>query len=91
MKIEAYVLSPSWSENHVVVGELLESKSTQNADMNTAQSMIDVNWNPDSEASQVAGGFSIGSSMSVLQVASCILIFAPSAKYKVSKHQISVS
>ncbi|XP_021628705.1 exocyst complex component SEC8 isoform X3 [Manihot esculenta] len=54
-------------ENHVVVGELLESKSTQNADMNTAQSMIDVNWNPDSEASQVAGGFSIGSSMSVLQ------------------------
>lgn len=55
-------------ENHVVVGELLESKSTQNVDMNTPRSMaIDVSWNPDSEAAQVTGGYSIGSSLTVLQ------------------------
>ncbi|KAK9282944.1 hypothetical protein L1049_011169 [Liquidambar formosana] len=55
-------------ENHVVVGELLESKSTQQIDMNTPKSMTpDVNWNPDSEASQVIGGYSIGFSLTVLQ------------------------
>ncbi|KAJ9187072.1 hypothetical protein P3X46_002568 [Hevea brasiliensis] len=54
-------------ENHVVVGELLESKSTQNADMNTPRSMIiDVNF-PDSETSQATGGYSIGFSLTVLQ------------------------
>lgn len=28
----------------------------------------DVNWNPDSEASQVTGGYSVGFSLTVLQV-----------------------
>ncbi|KDP32586.1 hypothetical protein JCGZ_13136 [Jatropha curcas] len=55
-------------ENHVVVGELLELKSAQNVEMNTPKSMAtDVNWNPDSESSQVTGGYSIGSSLTVLQ------------------------
>ncbi|XP_065861564.1 exocyst complex component SEC8 [Euphorbia lathyris] len=55
-------------ENHVVVGELLELKSAQNIDMNTPKSMTgDLNWNPDSEASQVTGGYSIGFSLTVLQ------------------------
>ncbi|GAY54531.1 hypothetical protein CUMW_157370 [Citrus unshiu] len=53
-------------ENHVVVGELLESRSSRH-DINTPKSMIaDANWNPDSEAS-VTGGYSIGFSMTVLQ------------------------
>lgn len=56
-------------ENHVVVGELLEAKASQHVDMNTPKSMpADVNWNPDSEASQVAGGYNIGFSLTVLQV-----------------------
>ncbi|XP_021833890.1 exocyst complex component SEC8 [Prunus avium] len=55
-------------ENHVVVGELLESKSSVQMDMNTPKSMpTDVNWNPDLEASQVTGGYSIGFSLTVLQ------------------------
>ncbi|XP_057979203.1 exocyst complex component SEC8 [Malania oleifera] len=55
-------------ENHVVVGELLESKSSQQISMNTPKSMPeDVNWTPDSEASQVTGGYSIGFSLTVLQ------------------------
>ncbi|OIV89564.1 hypothetical protein TanjilG_19241 [Lupinus angustifolius] len=55
-------------ENHVVVGELLEAKSSQHVDMNTPKSMpLDINWNPDSEASQVTGGYSIGFSLTVLQ------------------------
>lgn len=37
--------------------------------MNTPKSMpTDVNWNPDSEASQVTGGYSVGFSLTVLQV-----------------------
>ncbi|PON34473.1 Sec8 exocyst complex component specific domain containing protein [Trema orientale] len=53
-------------ENHVVAGEILESKSAQFD--NTPKSLpIDVNWNPDSEASQVTGGYSIGFSLTVLQ------------------------
>ncbi|KAM6584398.1 hypothetical protein CsatB_011400 [Cannabis sativa] len=53
-------------ENHVVVGEILESKSVQFE--NTSKSLpVDVNWNPDSEASQVTGGYSIGFSLTVLQ------------------------
>ncbi|XP_024025948.1 exocyst complex component SEC8 [Morus notabilis] len=52
-------------ENHVVVGEIFESKSTQ---FDTPKSLpIDVNWNPDSEASQVTGGYSLGFSLTVLQ------------------------
>ncbi|BBG97787.1 subunit of exocyst complex 8 [Prunus dulcis] len=55
-------------ENHVVVGELLESKSSVQMDMNTPKSMpTDVNWNPDLEVSQVTGGYSIGFSLTVLQ------------------------
>ncbi|KAL5543049.1 hypothetical protein UlMin_010759 [Ulmus minor] len=54
-------------ENHVVVGEILELKSSP-SDMNTPKSMsIDGNWNLDSEASQVTGGYSIGLSLTVLQ------------------------
>ncbi|XP_068331087.1 exocyst complex component SEC8-like [Pyrus communis] len=53
-------------ENHVVVGELLESKSS--VDTNTPKSMpTDVNRNTDLEASQVTGGYSIGFSLTVLQ------------------------
>ncbi|KAF5742559.1 exocyst complex component SEC8 [Tripterygium wilfordii] len=55
-------------ENHVVVGELLESKSSQQVDMNTPKLMTtDINWNPDTEASQITGGYSIGFSLTVLQ------------------------
>ncbi|KAK7279608.1 hypothetical protein RJT34_24663 [Clitoria ternatea] len=55
-------------ENHVIVGELLEAKASQHADMNTPKSLlVDVNMNPDSEASQVTGGYSIGFSLTVLQ------------------------
>ncbi|KAK7357009.1 hypothetical protein VNO80_16290 [Phaseolus coccineus] len=53
-------------ENHVIVGELLEAKASQHADINTPQSMP-VDSNPDSEASQVTGGYSIGFSLTVLQ------------------------
>ena len=57
------------SENQVIVGELLEAKSSQHVDMNTPKSIpVDANWNPDSEASQVTGGYSIGFSLTVLQV-----------------------
>jgi hypothetical protein len=56
-------------ENHVIVGELLEVKTAQNGDMNTPRSLTaDANWSPDSEASQVTGGYSIGLSLTVLQV-----------------------
>lgn len=52
-------------ENHVVVGEIFESKSTQ---FDAPKSLpIDANWNPDSEASQVTGGYSLGFSLTVLQ------------------------
>ncbi|XP_045823000.1 exocyst complex component SEC8 [Trifolium pratense] len=55
-------------ENHVVVGELLEAKVGQHVDMNTPKSVaVDVSWNPDSETSQVTGGYSIGFSLTVLQ------------------------
>ncbi|KHN00869.1 Putative exocyst complex component 4 [Glycine soja] len=55
-------------ENHVIVGELLEAKASQHADLNTPKSLpVDVNWSPDSEASQVTGGYSIGFSLTVLQ------------------------
>ncbi|XP_031257342.1 exocyst complex component SEC8 [Pistacia vera] len=53
-------------ENHVVVGELLESKSIQHG-INTPKSIVaDVNWKSHSEAS-VTGGYSIGFSLTVLQ------------------------
>ncbi|XP_038884802.1 exocyst complex component SEC8 isoform X2 [Benincasa hispida] len=55
-------------ENHVVVGELLEAKVLRQADMNTPKSMpTDDNWNTDSEASQVTGGYTIGFALTVLQ------------------------
>jgi exocyst complex component 4 len=62
-------------ENHVVVGELLEAKVSQHVDINTPKSVpVDVSWNPDSETSQVTGGYSIGFSLTVLQV---IYIWGP--------------
>lgn len=55
-------------ENHVVIGELLESKASQH-DINTPKSMpSDVNWNTDSEVSQVTGGYTISFPLTVLQV-----------------------
>lgn len=54
-------------DNHVVVGELLESKSSQKASMNTPKSMVTISGNPDSEASKDTGGYTIGFSMTVLQ------------------------
>ncbi|XP_058204586.1 exocyst complex component SEC8 [Rhododendron vialii] len=54
-------------ENHVIVGELLESKSSQQVDMNTPKSMAEINWNPDAEASRDTGGYSIGFTLTVLQ------------------------
>ncbi|XP_075670518.1 exocyst complex component SEC8 [Castanea sativa] len=53
-------------ENHVVVGEILESKSTHQSEMNTPRS-LPTDWNPDSEASQVTGGYNIGFSLTVFQ------------------------
>ena len=57
-------------ENHVTVGELLESKSLQQSDKRNAfkSSNGALNWNADSEASQITGGFSLGFSLSVIQV-----------------------
>jgi len=60
-------------ENHVIVGELLEAKASQHADINTPRSMP-VDSNPDSEASQVTGGYSIGFSLTVLQVCEGTLV-----------------
>ncbi|KAJ0244226.1 Exocyst complex component SEC8 [Hirschfeldia incana] len=54
-------------ENHVVVGELLELKASQH-DINTPKSLpTSVNWNTDSEASQVTGGYTISYPLTVLQ------------------------
>ncbi|KAJ0249506.1 Exocyst complex component SEC8 [Hirschfeldia incana] len=54
-------------ENHVVIGELLELKASQH-DINTPKSLpTDVNWNTDSEASQVTGGYTISLPLTVLQ------------------------
>lgn len=56
-------------ENHAVVGELLELKSSQQGDIiNTPHSMNgDASWNPDSESSQATGGFSVAFSLTVMQ------------------------
>ncbi|KAK7391396.1 hypothetical protein VNO78_19812 [Psophocarpus tetragonolobus] len=55
-------------ENHVIVGELLETKASLHVEMNTPRSLpVDISWNPDSEVSQVTGGYSIGFSLTVLQ------------------------
>ncbi|THU62749.1 hypothetical protein C4D60_Mb01t08410 [Musa balbisiana] len=55
-------------ENHIVVGELLESKSSQQGDnMVTPKSASgDTVWGADSESSQT-GGFSVGFSLTVIQ------------------------
>ncbi|KAI3957324.1 hypothetical protein MKW98_003045 [Papaver atlanticum] len=55
-------------ENHVIVGELLESKSGQHSNLSTPKSMNgDMSWNNDSESSQNTGGYSVGFSLTVLQ------------------------
>ncbi|KAL4291196.1 hypothetical protein GQ457_14G022330 [Hibiscus cannabinus] len=52
--------------NHVVVGELIESKSSLQSDMKTLKSMS-TDGNLDFEASQVIGRYSIGFSLTILQ------------------------
>ncbi|KAL8551596.1 hypothetical protein ACS0TY_000616 [Phlomoides rotata] len=55
-------------ENHVIVGELLESKSSQQVNLNTPKSMgADISWSHDSDASHDTGGYTIGFSLTVLQ------------------------
>ncbi|KAK4430974.1 Exocyst complex component SEC8 [Sesamum alatum] len=55
-------------ENHVIVGELLESKSSQQVNLNTPNAMAaDISWNHDSDASHDTGGYTIGFSLVVLQ------------------------
>ncbi|WVZ82361.1 hypothetical protein U9M48_029628 [Paspalum notatum var. saurae] len=56
-------------DNHIVVGELLEQKSTSEVDnINTPHiANGDASWNPDSESSQATGGFSVAFSLSVVQ------------------------
>ncbi|CAO2201371.1 unnamed protein product [Urochloa humidicola] len=56
-------------ENHVIVGDLLEEKSTSDVDnVNTPHiANGDASWNPDSESSQATGGFSVAFSLSVVQ------------------------
>lgn len=60
----------------MVVGELLESKSSQQAHMNAPKSYARVtSGNLDSEASQATGGYTIGFSMTVLQVLDFVFNF----------------
>ncbi|KAK9168623.1 hypothetical protein Syun_000763 [Stephania yunnanensis] len=55
-------------ENHVIAGELLESKSTVPSDLSTPKTMNgNLNWNSDPDASQLTGGYSVGFSLTVLQ------------------------
>ncbi|KAH9622366.1 hypothetical protein KSS87_007211 [Heliosperma pusillum] len=51
-------------ENHLIIGELLESKASQQIDINTPKSLVDVSWNTESEAT---GGYTVGFSLTVLQ------------------------
>ncbi|KAJ4749413.1 Exocyst complex component Sec8-like [Rhynchospora pubera] len=53
-------------ENHLIVGELLETKSLAHGD-SAAAAAAEVNWNPDSESSQATGGYSVTFSLSVVQ------------------------
>ncbi|KAK6156340.1 hypothetical protein DH2020_010588 [Rehmannia glutinosa] len=56
-------------ENHVIVGELLESKSSQQVNLNTPKTMAaDISWGHDSDASHDTGGYTIGFSLTVLQI-----------------------
>ncbi|GJN40169.1 hypothetical protein PR202_gb29348 [Eleusine coracana subsp. coracana] len=57
------------SENHIIVGELLEQKASSEVDnINTPHTANgDASWNPDSESSQATGGFSVAFSLSVVQ------------------------
>nr|GMD63556.1 exocyst complex component SEC8 [Ipomoea batatas] len=62
------VMAPTGAENHVIVGQLLESKSSQQFDLNAPKSIpADINWNPDSDISNETGGYSIGFSLTVFQ------------------------
>ncbi|KZV16230.1 putative exocyst complex component 4-like [Dorcoceras hygrometricum] len=55
-------------ENHVIVGELIESKSSQQVGLNTPKAMAaEINWNHDSDTSHDTGGYSIAFSLTVLQ------------------------
>lgn len=64
-----------FSENHIIVGELLELKSLQQVDLNTPKvAAADINWNPDSDASHDTGGYTLGFSLTVLQVVSSLSV-----------------
>ncbi|XP_051130784.1 exocyst complex component SEC8 isoform X2 [Andrographis paniculata] len=55
-------------ENHVIVGELLELKSSQQVNLNTPKALAgEISWNHDSDASHDTGGYSIGFSLTVIQ------------------------
>ncbi|CAH9130015.1 unnamed protein product [Cuscuta epithymum] len=55
-------------ENHVIVGELFESKSSPQFDLNTSKSMpSNSNWNLDTDIANGTGGYSLGFSLTVLQ------------------------
>lgn len=55
-------------ENHIVVGELMESKATLHNGQGSPKTVNgDLNWNPDSDAARVTGGYSLGFSLMVLQ------------------------
>lgn len=44
--------------------------------MNTPKSMAEINWNPDAEASRDTGGYSIGFTLTVLQVISFLMLIS---------------
>eukprot|EP01018_Ginkgo_biloba_P010843 Gb_36536 [translate_table: standard] len=55
-------------ENHVIVGEIMESKSTLHSGESSPKTANgDSNWNPDSDAAHATGGYSLGFSLVVLQ------------------------
>ncbi|XP_073128850.1 exocyst complex component SEC8 isoform X2 [Henckelia pumila] len=55
-------------ENHVIVGELIESKASQQVGLNTPKAMAaEIHWSHDSDASHDTGGYSIAFSLTVLQ------------------------
>lgn len=55
-------------ENHVVVGEMMELKSTVQGKSSSPNTLNgDLSWNPDSDSARATGGYSLGFSLMVLQ------------------------
>jgi len=55
-------------ENHVVVGEMMELKSTVQGKSSSPKTVNgDLSWNPDSDTARATGGYSLGFSLMVLQ------------------------